>query len=141
MKSNNGPSIEPYNVPVSMLDHKDSWPFNTTLCFLSFKKSLRVLKRLPDIPFCFHLEVRPLYHTLSKAFGMSRNKVKTWWLSWKDLCIWCVINRSWLVPESPGLKPDWFCDIQIFSVKNLNMLSYNILSNILPETGSKEIGR
>ena len=43
--------------------------------------------------------------------------------------------------ESSRLKPDWFCDIKLFLVKNLNMLSYNNLSNILPETGSKGIGR
>ena len=43
--------------------------------------------------------------------------------------------------ESPGLEPDWFCDIKLLSMKNVNMLSYNNLSNILPETGSKEIGR
>ena len=43
--------------------------------------------------------------------------------------------------ESPGLKPDWFYDIKLFLVKNLNVLSHNNLSNILPETDSKEIGR
>ena len=43
--------------------------------------------------------------------------------------------------ESPGLKPDWFGDIKLFLVKNLNMLLFNNLSNILPETGSKEIGQ
>ena len=72
---------------------------------------------------------------------MSKKTDRTSWPSSKDLYIWCVIDRSWLVQEPPGLKPDWFCDIKLFSVKNLNMLSYNNLSNILPKTGSKEIGR
>ena len=123
-----------------MLDHEDSWPFNTALCFLSFKKSVRALKRSPDIPFCHNLKIRPLCHTLSKDFDMFKNTDRTSWPSSKDLYIWCVIGRSWLAQERPGLKLDSFCDIKLFSVKNLSMLSYNKLSNILPETGSKEIG-
>ena len=43
--------------------------------------------------------------------------------------------------ESPGLNPDWFWDIKLFSVKTLNIMSYNNLSNILFETGSKEMER
>ena len=43
--------------------------------------------------------------------------------------------------ESPDLNPDWFWDTKLFLVKNLNVLSYNNLSNILPETGSKEMGQ
>ena len=42
-----------------------------------------------------------------------------------------------LVQESTGLNPDWFLDIKLFWAKNLNMLSYNNLSNILLEIGSK----
>ena len=132
---------EPCGMPVSILDYEDSWPFNTTLCFLSFKKSVRVLKRLPDTLFCFNLKIRLICHTLSEAFDISKNIDRTSWLSSKDSYIWCVIDRSWLVQESPGLKPDWFYGIRLFSVKNLNILSYNNLSNILLDTGSKEMGR
>ena len=49
--------------------------------------------------------------------------------------------RSWVVHESPGLKPDWFGDIKLFSVKNSYVLLYNILSNTFPATGSKDIER
>ena len=87
------------------------------------------------------MKIRPLCHTLSKAFDMSKNTDRTSRPSSKDLYIGCVVDRSWLVQESPGLNLDWFCNIKLFSVKNLNMLSYNALSNILTETGSKEIGR
>ena len=59
VKNNNGTRIEACSMPVTMLDHQDSWPFNTTLCFLKFKKSLRVLTRLPDMPFCFNLKIGP----------------------------------------------------------------------------------
>ena len=50
------------------------------------------------------------------------------------------MDRSWLIHESPGLKPGWLGDIKLFSVKNSYMLLYNILSNIFPATGSKDIG-
>ena len=53
IKSKNGPKIDLCGPPDSILDHEESWSFNTSLCFLSFKKSVRVLKRLPDIPFIF----------------------------------------------------------------------------------------
>ena len=66
---NSGLRIDPYGMPDSILDHEDGWPFNTTLCFLSFKKSVRVLKRLPDMSFCFTL----------------KNTDQTSWPSSKDL--------------------------------------------------------
>ena len=59
----------------------------------------------------------------------------------KDLQISWVTNRSWSIHESPGLKPDWLGDIKLFSVKNLYILLYIILSNIFPATGSKGIGQ
>ena len=37
--------------------------------------------------------------------------------------------------------PDWLGEIKLFSVKNSYMSLYNILSNIFPATGSKDIGR
>ena len=123
-----------------MLDHEESWPFKTTFCFLSFKKSVRVLKRLSDMPFCFNLKIKPLCHTLSKAFDMSKYTNQTSWSYSKDYYIWCIIDRSCYVKESPGLKPNWLGDIKLYSVKNWNMLSYNNISNILSEIGSKEIG-
>ena len=51
------------------------------------------------------------------------------------------MDRSCLRHESSGLKPDWLGDIKLFSVMNSYMLLYNILSNIFPATGSKDIGR
>ena len=40
---------------------------------LNFKKSVRVLERLPDIPFCCNLKIRPFCHTLSKALDVCKN--------------------------------------------------------------------
>ena len=33
----------------------------------------------------------------------------------------CTIDGKWLVQESPGLKPDCFGDIKLFSEKNENI--------------------
>ena len=51
------------------------------------------------------------------------------------------MDRSWLIRESAGLNPHWLGYIKIISVKNSYMLLCNILSNIFPATGSKDIGR
>ena len=54
----------------------------------------------------------------------------------QDLYISWVIDKSW----SPGLKPDWFEEIKLFSIRNPN-ISLNIsLSNIFPQTGNNETG-
>ena len=49
------------------------------------------------------------------------------------------MDKSLLIHESSGLKPDWLGDIKLFSIKNLYMLLYNILSNIFPATGRKDV--
>ena len=41
------------------------------------KKSVRALRRLSDIPFCFNLKINPLCHSLSKVLGMSKNTDRT----------------------------------------------------------------
>lgn len=102
---------------------------------------MRVLKRLPDKTFWFNLKIRPLCQTLPKDLDMSKNTNRILRPSSKDFKIWCIIDRNWLVQKSPGLNPGWFFwDIKLFSMKNLKMLSYNSLSNILLETCSKEMG-
>ena len=60
-QNNNGPRAGPCGTHDSISDHEGSWIFNTNFCFLCFKKSVTVLKRLPNIPFCFNLKIGPLY--------------------------------------------------------------------------------
>ena len=36
----------------------------------------------------------------------------------------CVMDINWLIQESSGLKPELFNDIKLWSVKNLNTLSF-----------------
>ena len=52
---NNGPRIDPWGTPASMLTHDECCPFKITLCFLRLKKFVIIFRRLPDIPFCFNL--------------------------------------------------------------------------------------
>ena len=66
-------------------------------------------------------------------------------------CKFCVIDNSWLMQESPGLKPDWFGEIRLkpdwfgeirlFSSKKLNSSSKISLSKIFPHIGSNETGQ
>ena len=51
IKNNNGPSIEPQGTPAFTSVQEDVCPFRVTLCFLSFKKSVKSFNKFPDIPF------------------------------------------------------------------------------------------
>ena len=85
MKNNSSsPSIEPWSTPVSMLAKGEACPFKMTHCFLKLRKSVIIFKILSDIPFCFHLNIRPLCQTLSNALDISKNTALTSRLSSKD---------------------------------------------------------
>ena len=72
---------------------------------------------------------------------MSRETPVTSKPSPKGVYISWVIDKRWVIQESPGLKPDWFEEIKLFSIRNLN-ISLNIsLSNIFPQIGSNETGQ
>ena len=72
IKNNNGLRMEPWRTPALILVHEKDCPFNTTLCFLYVKKCFKTLNKLPDIPFSYNLNIRPLCQTLSKVFEISR---------------------------------------------------------------------
>ena len=100
-----------------------------------------VSNRLPEILFSFNLYKGPLCHTLSNVLDMSNNTPRTSRQLSNYLYISCVIKRIWLINETPGLNPDWLWDIKLFFVKDSNILSYNILSNIYSAMGSEGIGQ
>ena len=79
---------------------------------------------LADIPFCSNLKMRPACQTLSNAFHMSRKTPRTSYPSSSDEYISWVIDKSWLIQESPGLKPEWFVEIRWFLMKKLNISLY-----------------
>ena len=68
-------------------------------------------KSLPDIPFCFNSEVKPLGQTLSDAFFMSIETPRTLYPSSNDAYIPWVIDKSSLIYMYPVLKPDRFVEI------------------------------
>ena len=62
----------------------------------------------PSTPCVFNLKISPLYQTLSKALEISRKiplkssgevQSNDVWISW-------VIDSSYEIQESPGMKPD-----------------------------------
>ena len=79
--------------------------------------------------------------TTSNAFTMSRNTPRTSYPSSNDAYISWVIDKSWLMQEPPGLKPDWFVEIRWFVMRKLNISLYNIHSNISQHIDRNEIGR
>ena len=46
-----------------------------------------------------------------------------------------------MIHESPGLNPDWFGEIRLLEVKDLNISLKISLSKILPQIGRRETGR
>ena len=116
----------------------ECWPFKTTCCFLDFKKSFKNSSNLPEMPFFWSLTIRPSCHTLSNALDISKNTLRTSKPSSKDLYISCVIERSWLMQESPPLKPDWCDDIKLLSIRYGYTSLYIKRSNILPQIGSSK---
>ena len=77
IKNRSGPSMEPCGTPALTLAQEEVYPLRTTLCFLFLKKFDNRFKRLPDMPSCFSLKIRPSRHTLSKALDISRNTLRT----------------------------------------------------------------
>ena len=59
MRKDNGPNIELWGTPASVLVHEEYFPFSATRCFLFDKKSIIKFRSFPDIPFYFNLYIRP----------------------------------------------------------------------------------
>ena len=76
--------------------------------------------------------MRALCHNLSHALDMSKKIAMTSRLSLRDRWISWMINKSWLIHESP----DWLSDIKLFSAKNSTILAYSNLSRISLLIGS-----
>ena len=132
--------MEPWGTPALTFFTVENCSLRITRCFLSFKKSRKRFSKFPDMPFWVSLKMIPSCQTLSNAFEISRNTRVTSRPSSKELYISWVIDKSWLIQESPCLKPDWLAEISLFSIKNSN-ISLNInLSRIFPHIGSSDTG-
>ena len=64
--------MEPWGTPALTSDQSGTYPFNKTFFFLFLRKSHKRFSKLPDMPFCFNLKMRPQCQILSKAFDISR---------------------------------------------------------------------
>ena len=76
------------------------------------------------MPFCFSLKIMTLCQTLSNTFKIWRKTSFTSNPSSKDLYILWYIKKGWLIQEFPGFKPDWFLEIKLFPIRNLD-ISFN----------------
>ena len=76
---------------------------------------------------------------LSKAFEIPRKTLLTLSPASNDSYISCVIDINWLMHESPGLKLDSLGEIELVSLKNLN-IEYRFFKN-LPQIGNSEMGQ
>ena len=110
--------MEPWSTPALTFFDGENCPLRTTHCFLSFKKSRKGFSKFPDIIFWVSLKMT---HTLSNACD-TRNTPLTLGPSSKELYISWVIDNSWLIQVSPGLKPDWLVEIGLFSIENFQYL-------------------
>ena len=117
IRNNNGPKIDPCWTPAFILAQAETWALSTTLCCLLLKKSIRMFNSLPEMPFCSSLKITPSCQTLSKALHISKKTLLTSIPSSKDLRISWIIDNSWFIQESPGLKPNWWGVIIFFFQK------------------------
>ena len=141
IKNNKGRKMEPWGTPVLTFFHVENCPLRTTLCFLCFKKSSKRFSKFPDLSIWVSLKMIPSCYILSNAFEISRKTLLTSRRSSKELYISWVIDNSWLMQETPGLKPDWLEEMSLFSIKKSN-ISLNInLSRIFPQIGGSDTGR
>ena len=95
-------------------------------------------RSLPETPFDFSLKMRPSCQTLEISKNIARVSLDGY-LS-NALCISLVIERSWLIVESPGRKPDCFGVKRLFLFRNSYITSKTSSSNIFPHMGNNEIG-
>ena len=65
--------------------------------------------RSPSVPYVFNLNNKPSCQTLSNALEMSKKFPLTSivGLSSKADRIACIMDSSWAMHESPGIKLDW----------------------------------
>ena len=98
---------DPWGTPAWTLVHDKFWSLSTTHCFLFLKKSNKVWRSWPKLPFCFNFKISPSCQTLSKALNMSEKILLTSNPLSKDVKVSWLIGNSWLIQESPGWKPDW----------------------------------
>ena len=77
IRNKGGPRMDLCVTPPRTSLQDECWPCRTILYFPDFKKSAKIFKRGPPIPFCSYLWMRPLCQTLSNAFEIYKNRPRT----------------------------------------------------------------
>ena len=67
-----------------------------------------------------------VFFTFFKLYKWYQIAQRITYMSW-------VIDKSWLMQESPGLKSDWFMLIRLFSKKKRNFLLKMYFSRFFPQ--------
>ena len=52
-----GPNIDACRTPALTLVQIDTWPLRISICFLLFKKTLKMFVKPPEMPFCSSLKI------------------------------------------------------------------------------------
>ena len=120
--------------PALIVSHSDSCPLRTTIhCFLN-KKNWSKLEKKPLYTYTFYLRT-PSCNTRSKALDISKKRPLTSneKLQSNEAYIWWIIEISWCMQESPGMKLDWLS--KLFSIKCWKVISKMSSKKFDNETG------
>ena len=131
LKNNNTPKIEPWRTPALTFSQDECYLVRKTRCLQQNRKSCKGFLRFPETPFKDSLRINPSCHTLSKAFGITKETPFTSNPSLNGLCISWVIASNWLMQESPGLNPGWLGETNLLSVKKGEQFIINETRKIL----------
>ena len=101
IKNNKGPKVHPWGTPALPSTQDEDWLFKTTLCFLLWRKSHKMLMISLLISFWLSLKIRLSCHTVPNAFEISENIPQN--LSFQQLNVQFNLQRNVLFScHSPG---------------------------------------
>ena len=118
IKNNKGPRINPWLTPVQKSALEEQWPFKTTVCFLLRRIYRKILMISPRIPFWRSLKIRLSWHTLSKAFEISRSNPQT-----SSPLSNALINRKELIDARVTWSRSWLAWIKKVMVIVMMMIN------------------
>lgn len=103
-----------------------------------FEILVKILSRLPQLPFCFNFRRGPSCHPLSHDFKILRKKNLASKPSTKDWWILCVFYNTWFIYELLGLDLDGFKEIRLIFKKSYNICHKSKLQNFKNVSTNRE---
>ena len=115
----------------------DHW--EPLVVFSRLKSHVRAL--VSSLIFRFEL-IWKLYHQAKHCQMLLRcQRKQSWPHDLRQKIYKSLMNTSWFMQESPDLKPDWFDEISLFSIKDLN-ISINLnRSRFFPQIRNNDTRR